>query len=225
LMSRQDTDLTIAQAWQGKFRTSPGHEIRPAAAGSTVAPPRPHETAYWRGYALARTCLNRELLSTVPRNSSVLEVGVDKGVQLRCLGSLGFHRTAGTHILLDVVQHACSQAPDALGVQASAMHLPFADASFDLVCTSGLLSSLCDGRMERLMHELYRCSRRWIWGWERLDVREAAARMRVVIEPPIDLATAWRDSFRDLRIVRAHWLPSPMQGGGFQTFLLEKSRG
>ena len=182
-----------------------------------------NDAAYWRGYALARTCLNRELLANVPRASRVLEVGVDKGVQLRCLHSLGFHRTAGTHIHFDVMQLTRRQAAATAGVQASAMHLPFADSSFDLVCTSGLLAKLSDGRMERLMHELYRCSRRWLWGWERLELDGSTHRLHRAGEPPLDLATVWRDAYPDLRLVRAHWLPTPMPGGGFQTYLLEKA--
>jgi len=213
MLPHKNSNPAVVAEWRGKFMAKADLSARPAATT---------ETAFWRGYALARSCLTREMLAPIPRSARVLEVGVDKGVQLRCLASLGFHHTAGTHVHFDVMQHARRQVAGAAGVQASGFHLPFKDAAFDLVCTSGLMGALYDGRMERLMRELHRCSGRWIWGWERLG-RDNALSPRSADRMSIDFATIWRDSFPDLRLVRVQWLPTPMPGGGFQTFLLEKT--
>lgn len=214
----RDVNPSVLEAWRGKFHEFPMSPTHAAAASSK-------ESEYWRGYALARTCLNRALLADVPRSIRVLEVGVDKGVQLRCLASLGFHNTTGTHVQMDVMRHARHQAPEAIGVQASGLHLPFANDAFDMVCTSGLMGALCDGRLERLMRELYRCTSRWLWGWERFTGEwqpaglHPAARQRRV-----DFAAAWQQLFPDLHVVRVQQMPTPMPGGGFQMFLLEKGR-
>ena len=217
-MEPREPNVSVLEAWQGKFRAFP-HSLSHPSPPSTEAP------NFGRSYALARTCLNRAVLADVPRSIRVLEVGVDKGVQLRCLASLGFHNTTGTHVQRDAMRHACEQVPSAAGVQASGLHLPFRDGAFDMVCTSGLMTALCDGRLERLMRELYRCSNRWLWGWEPFtgecpgwsSALHPAARRKSV-----DFADAWRQAFPDLFAVRVQRLPGSLPGEGFQMFLLEK---
>lgn len=211
-----DINRAVMAAWQGKFEP---------ISTRIVSRPRGGHSSQDNGaqaYALARTCLNREVLATVPRTARVLEVGTDHGIHLRCLGTLGFRRILGTHVSWDSVQEARQHAPTASCVQASGMHLPFREGAFDLVCTSGLLSRLCDGRLEALMLEIQRCARRWIWAWEpaaRQDPNSLPIHGGERIEP-MRFSSAWLATCPHLRVLRERFVPGP--NGGRQMFLLEK---
>jgi len=48
----------------------------------------------------------------------------------------------------------------------SADDIPFKDGYFDMVFTSGVLIHISPGNINRVLDEIYRCSREYIWGFE-----------------------------------------------------------
>jgi len=44
--------------------------------------------------------------------------------------------------------------------------IPFKDGYFDMVFTSGVLIHISPGNINRVLDEIYRCSREYIWGFE-----------------------------------------------------------
>ena len=50
--------------------------------------------------------------------------------------------------------------------QGSALSIPYGDASFDVVFTSGVLIHIAPEDLPRAMDEIHRCARTFIWGME-----------------------------------------------------------
>jgi SAM-dependent methyltransferase len=91
----------------------------------------------------------------------LLQIGCGHGALLRALDArVGFHRPPvgieGSPALLQAAAHDASAAPRPELAAASAIHLPFADASFDLVLAAHQLRRLEDDRLFRLLLEVRR---------------------------------------------------------------------
>lgn len=108
-----------------------------------------------------RLVIWRALLRGIPRNVSVLEVGSGAGIQLSYLERLGFQDLHGCDINDPALQ--ASRYP---GTVCDANALPFPDASFDLVMTSGLLIHISPLAVSAVVAEIARVSRRWVAGYE-----------------------------------------------------------
>jgi pseudaminic acid biosynthesis-associated methylase len=153
-MERAETE----KLWQGEF-----------GAAYTERNPRcmsDLDALYRKQFGTTRTEVNQELLADVDRTSRVLEVGVNVGLQLQGLRQLGFTALYGVDLQRPALAEVRTVAPEARVACASAMALPFPDNSFDLVFTSALLIHIPPDLAVRVMAEIHRCSRRWIWGWE-----------------------------------------------------------
>ena len=109
-----------------------------------------------------RAQLWRELLDRYPCRS-VLEVGAAHGENLRHLSALV---PAAAICGLDVNEAALDAmgevAPGVQRARATARHLPFRDASFDVVITVGLLIHQPDETLGDVMDEIVRCSARFV---------------------------------------------------------------
>lgn len=97
--------------------------------------------------------------------SRVLEVGCNSGANLqwivaRCEAAAGVDVSPRA---LDALRQA---VPRAIGVLAEARSLPFADGSFDLVFTSGVLIHQPESSVAQVMGELVRVSRRYVLSME-----------------------------------------------------------
>ena len=95
--------------------------------------------------------------------SSVLEIGCNVGGNLRWLAPLlpdgGVMGVDINRKALDAL-HADHPSIDA--VFSAARDLPFRDQRFDLVFTMGVLIHQPDSTLPLVMHEMVRCSRRWV---------------------------------------------------------------
>ena len=101
---------------------------------------------------------------SLPRSGTVLDVGAGTGDITAAVQDWAQRRgCALTSIALDRSATLLPRpSPDLRPVAADAMHLPFADASMDLVLCSQLLHHFEDADAERLIQELHRVSRGWI---------------------------------------------------------------
>lgn len=126
------------------------------------------DALYVSRYGCSRSEMNDCALGTFPADTSLLEVGCNVGTQLRILrDGLGFTDLMGC----DVNRRAVSEGRRLCGpgielVTADASRLPFADAAFDVVFTSGLLIHIHPDHLPAVMDEMVRVSRRWVWGFE-----------------------------------------------------------
>jgi pseudaminic acid biosynthesis-associated methylase len=95
--------------------------------------------------------------------TSALEIGCNLGGNTRWLAELiGPENVAG----IDVNEHALAvlreNVPGADVRLASAREVPFPDASFDLVFTTGVLIHQAPDELPGIMDEIVRCSRRYV---------------------------------------------------------------
>lgn len=95
--------------------------------------------------------------------TSVLEVGCNVGGNLRWVADLlPEARIVGVDVNERALAALRTAFPGVEAVPASATELPFGDASFDLVFTTGVLIHLPDDALPVAMGEIVRCSRRYV---------------------------------------------------------------
>ncbi len=94
--------------------------------------------------------------------SSVLEVGSNVGWNLAYLRDLGRTGLAGVEPQAYAVSRARARLPNCDVRQGNAFELPFEDASFDLVFTSGVLIHIHGNDLGKAMREMHRVSRRYV---------------------------------------------------------------
>jgi len=121
---------------------------------------------YIKLFGVKRTELNQEFLGDLPRDLSILEIGTNIGTQLHLLDTMGFMSLHGVELQVYAVEQARSNLPQADIRQGSATTIPFPDKEFDLVFTSGVLIHIQPLDIPRVVQEMLRCTRRYIWGCE-----------------------------------------------------------
>jgi len=124
------------------------------------------ETIHKKYYGMSRTEMNSRFLGSLDRSLSILEVGCNIGNQLLCLQGMGFNNLCGIELQAHALQIARTRLKDIELSQGSIFNLPFKTAFFDLVFTSGVLIHIAPHDLGKALREIYRCTRRYIWGWE-----------------------------------------------------------
>ncbi len=124
------------------------------------------DTRYEAQYGLTRTTLNQRFLEKIEKSAKILEVGANIGLQLQCLQEMGFLNLLGIELQEYALEESRRQFRNIYMIRGSALNLPFKDASFDLVFTSGVLIHIHPSDLTQALREIRRCSRRWIWGFE-----------------------------------------------------------
>ncbi len=117
-------------------------------------------------YGMTRSYLNTIFLENIPRDIKILEIGTNIGSQLGMLSRMGFTSLHGIEVQAYALEKARQNLPGADLRQASADAIPFPDKSFDLVFTSGVLIHISPMERDKVISEMIRCSRKWIWGFE-----------------------------------------------------------
>lgn len=130
-----------------------------------------HELDNWNKFyketwGTTRTAMNEIALKGLAKDIKILEVGCNTGMQLRGLQAMGFSSLYGIEIQYYAVERAKDFTKQINIIQGSAFDLPFRDGYFDLVYTSGVLIHIAPDDLPRVMDEMYRCSSKYIWGWE-----------------------------------------------------------
>ncbi|MBC8084252.1 MAG: methyltransferase domain-containing protein [Hymenobacter sp.] len=121
---------------------------------------------YRRTWGRSKLDMNAAFLGELPREARILEVGCNTGMQLRGLQEAGFQHLYGVELQAYAVERAKEFTQHVNVVQGSGFDLPFKDEFFDVVCTNGVLIHIAPADLPRIMGEMLRCSRRYIWGFE-----------------------------------------------------------
>jgi pseudaminic acid biosynthesis-associated methylase len=124
------------------------------------------DEVYRQKYGLTKTDMNAEFLSAIPKDSRILEVGCNIGLQLLGLQRMGFTNLYGIELQEYAVEKAKANTRGINIIQGSGFDLPFRDGYFDLVYTAGVLIHIDPKDLTRFMAEMVRCSSSYIWGFE-----------------------------------------------------------
>ncbi|MFH1171412.1 MAG: pseudaminic acid biosynthesis-associated methylase [bacterium] len=126
---------------------------------------------YKKTWGTTRTAMNKLFLSKLAIRNT-LEVGANFGLQLRHLQQSGFENLYGIEIQQDAVERSKKITKGVNIIQGSAFDLPFKNAYFDLVFTSGVLIHIHPKHLKNAIREMVRCSKKYLWGFEYFNETE-----------------------------------------------------
>lgn len=121
---------------------------------------------YVKNYGVTREQMNIDFVAHFNKGSKILEVGTNSGNQLLLLQKMGFTNLYGIEINEYAVELARKRLSGINIIQGTAFDIPFKDNFFDVVFTSGVLIHISTSDREKIIEEMYRCSNRYIWGFE-----------------------------------------------------------
>jgi len=121
---------------------------------------------YKSRYGIKRSELNNLFLKNVDKDSLVCEAGCNTGTQLELLQKMGFTNLHGVDINDNALKKLKQRIKNIKLYRADVLCLPFNDNSFDMVFTSGVLIHVHPDNLSKVLNELYRCTKRFIWGHE-----------------------------------------------------------
>jgi len=206
-MTEQNHRERLEALWSGRF----GDEY-----STRNDNPFPNREAFWNG-----------LFDSI-EVASVLEVGSNVGANLQWIARrLPGARLSGIDLNSSALEKARQRLPQAELRQGSATGLPFADANFDLVFTTGVLIHLAREILPQVMSEVVRCSRRYVLCGEyyapaRTEVPYRGHEGALFKE---DYGQGYLNAFPELRLVQQGFLPRTENGWDDVTYwLFEKAR-
>lgn len=158
---------------------------------------------YLETWGKTRFEMNEISLRDIPKDAKILEVGCNIGMQLTGLRNMGYENLYGIEIQSYAVEKAKKNTKGINILQGSGFDLPFKDGYFDLVYTSGVLIHIHPDDLPKIMDEMYRCSNKYIWGWEYFeeDVTEINYRGNQGFLWKANYAQLFLDRFPDLKLV------------------------
>jgi pseudaminic acid biosynthesis-associated methylase len=217
--SRAETLETAQEAvWKGAF----GHEY----TNRNTYEPAALDELYRKNYGLTRKELNESFLGGIAKEASFLEVGCNAGNQLLLLQQMGWANLSGLELQPYALEIARSRLPHASLKMGSALTLPYPDSSFDVVFTCGVLIHIAPTDLPRVIDEIHRVSREYIWGSEYYspEFTEVSYRNHSRLLWKMDYARLFLDRFPDLELVREQRLPYLENQNVDTSFLLRKKR-
>lgn len=182
------------------------------------------DRVYLRDYGVTRTAMNEDFLNAFPKDISILEVGANIGLELEFLRRAGFSKLTGVEINSYAVEQAKKIHPEVIVIEGSGFDLPFDDASFDLVFTSGVLIHISPSDVKDIISQMHRISRRYIWGFEYYApaYTEVTYRGNQDLLWKTDFCKLFLDTFSDLSLVREQKYKMTDGKNESQMYLLEK---
>lgn len=128
--------------------------------------PATFDQSYKKKFGITRSAMNRDFLDVLPRDIRILEVGANFGAQLQLLQKMGFTNLYGVELNPAIADYGRKTVRGINLIEGDALNLPFKDNSFDLVFTSGVLIHIAPKDRAKAIREIYRCSKKYIWGFE-----------------------------------------------------------
>jgi pseudaminic acid biosynthesis-associated methylase len=205
-------------AWIGEF----GIEYTDRNAMSTEEV----DAMYRRNFHISRTELNATFVGGMDRSIRILEVGSNVGNQLLLLQHMGFKRLYGIEVQSYAVELSKSRSKGINIIEGTAFDIPFKDAYFDLVFTSGVLVHISPSDITAAMQELYRCTRTYVWGFEYYadEYTEVVYRDHSNLLWKADFAKLYLQLFNELELVKEKHLRYLDSDNMDSMFLLRKRR-
>lgn len=208
---------TQTEAWSSEF-------------GKSYTDRNPHtfeqmERDYMSEFGITRSSLNHEFLDGLPRSMKILEVGCNAGSQLLGLQQMGFENLYGIELQHYAVELSKENCKKINIIQGSAFDAPFKDGFFDMVYTSGVLIHISPNDIKDALKEIYRCSKKYIWGCEYYaekytEVESYRGENNLLWKT--NFAQLYVDTFPDLKIIKEKKFKYLATENVDSMFLLEK---
>jgi pseudaminic acid biosynthesis-associated methylase len=183
------------------------------------------ENLYITRYGISKTDLNEVFLKDIPKNTRILEVGTNIGNQLLHLQSMGFSNLYGIEIQDRAINFAKHRADNLNIIKGDAIDIPFKDNYFDLVFTHGVLIHISPKNINKVLKEIYRVSKKYIWGLEYFaeEYNEIKYHGQDSLMWKTNFMNLYKTNFDDLRIIKEQKL-SYLENNDLvdQMFIFEK---
>ncbi|MBI3307201.1 MAG: methyltransferase domain-containing protein [Candidatus Omnitrophica bacterium] len=184
------------------------------------------ESMYKNRFRLTRTEMNQRFLKSVDHSARILEVGANTGNQLMCLKRMGFSNLFGIEPQAEAIELSKCKSEGILLLQGTAFDIPFEDGEFDLVFTSGVLIHIAPSDLPSAMKEIYRVSKKYIWGFEYWSEQwtEISYRGQNDLLWKTDYAREYRKLFPDLSLIQKEKFKYSGEENQDAMFLLKKGK-
>ena len=182
------------------------------------------ESLYQKNFGVTRTEMNLEFVGDLDRFIHILEVGSNLGNQLLCLQKMGFKSLYGIELQEYAVELSKVRTKHINIIQGSAFDIPYKDNFFDLVFTSGLLIHIAPSDIKAIVSEIYRCTKKYIWGFEYFanNYTKVEYRGNTDLLWKTNFAKIYLDNFPNLRLVKEKRFKYINSDNINSMFLLEK---
>ncbi len=180
---------------------------------------------YKNRYSVTKTNIINKFLSDLNlQEKPILEVGCNSANELRLMQELGYQNLYGIELQPYAVEKANKVSSGINIIQGVGDDIPFKDNFFDLTFTCGVLIHIAPTNINRVLDEVYRCSKRYIWGLEyfALEYTEIKYRENSNLLWKTDFAKLYLNRFKDLQLVKEEKLKYISGENVDQIFLLEK---
>jgi pseudaminic acid biosynthesis-associated methylase len=124
------------------------------------------DSFYKKTWGKTKLEMNADFIGHLPKDIKILEVGCNIGIQLNGLQRAGFKNLYGIELQPYAVEEAKKLTKNINIITGSGFDLPFKDNYFDVVCTNGVLIHISPADLPKIMQEMIRCSKKYIWGFE-----------------------------------------------------------
>jgi pseudaminic acid biosynthesis-associated methylase len=164
---------------------------------------------YTKTWGKTKIEMNTAFLGDLPRDIKILEVGCNTGMQLNGLQRMGFENIYGIELQPYAAEQAKKYTKNINVICGSGFDLPFKDSYFDVVCTNGVLIHISPDDLPKIMGEMYRCSKKYIWGFEYYaeQVQDINYRGNEGFLWKADYAALFMKQFPDLKLVKKEMYP------------------
>jgi pseudaminic acid biosynthesis-associated methylase len=183
------------------------------------------ESLYQKSFGVSRTQMNLEFIGNLEHSINILEVGSNIGNQLLCLQKMGFKSLYGIELQEYAVELSKARTKHINIIQGSAFDIPYKDSFFDLVFTSGLLIHIAPSDIKLIITEIYRCTKKFIWGFEYFanNYTQVEYRGNTELLWKANFAKIYLDNFPDLQLVKEKKFKYINNDNVNSMFLLEKN--
>ena len=218
-VERSDLNTTQEHFWSGEFGQ--------LYTKSNTLTQEEWDQFYLEYWGVSKVEMFEKALEGVSRDSKILEVGSNTGMQLAGLKRLGFETLVGVELQRHAVELARRVQEGVDIIQGSGFDLPFKDGWYDITCTNGVLIHIAPKDHGAFMDELYRCSGRYILGHEYYaeEITDLNYRGNEGFMWKADYAQIFMDRFPDLKLVHKSLYPyvkDTESGNKDCVYLLEK---
>ena len=187
--------------------------------------PQEMNSLYRERYGFSRIDMNKAFIGALDRDIRILEVGSNVGVQLMILQEMGFQNLYGIELQEYAVELSKKLTRNINIIQGNVFNIPFKDDYLDLVFTSGVLIHIDPRNISMAIQEIYRCTRKYIWGFEYYaeNLMEVKYWNKVGLLWKCNFAKLYQEQFPNLKLLKTKKYKYIENNNTDLMYLLEKS--